>query len=799
MTDRIKRMYQRLQDVKTYNITAEKATIAVESFKQNEGWPTILKYSMAERDYVEKRTIFIQPDELLVGNMAATPYGLELNANIAAWPEDDMEAMLKDSKGLLAISDEDKKKMRALDDYWVGKGRNVWEYRGLLIDDEKLFPFMRRGFLQPPYTNKFEGRGQGACGGGVAMQFAPALLLPDYELFLGKGFEQGIAEAKEELSNVPYMEFGDEKKAIFLQAAIISMQAVIRMAERYAELADKMAAEEKDPVRADELREIAAVCRQVPAKPARTFREALQAMSFYWLFLATNVLGLGRMDQYLYPYYKADIEAGRITRDEALELIECFRLKIMEFNQFTGGAFQRQKLSGMARWNNIILGGIDKTGNEATNELTYIFLDAALEVRTPHPTMTVRVSEKTPDKLMKKALEVVRTGCGYPAFISEKEYMDYLMSRGVSWEEATDAAIAGCIDINLPGRSRPTSIGFFNLPLVLNLALNNGRDSRDHFLYGVETGKFEDCKSFDEFYDMFFQQLKKTIKLYVQAGFNTLMGSIEKNPCALMSIFFVDAFKVGRDIREREVPYENGGIFNVVGIANTIDSLAAIKKLCFDDKVITPAQLNEALNANWEGHEDIHRMCLSCPKYGNNDDYVDSIGEKFWIDLGELAMTFKSPHGAPLVCSAISISSHAPAGSLTPATPDGRYDGETMADASVSPVQGVDKNGPLAVMQSAMRMSKGWSVNLFNMKLSPSTLKTDEDLMKLASMIKVYMTHGGKQIQFNVVDTETLKKAKVERDNYRNLLVRVAGYSAYFVNLTERVQDEIINRTEHTL
>jgi len=799
MTDRVAKLYQIQKNRTTYNICCEKARIMVNSFKKNEGWPTILKYAMAQDDYNDQRTLYIAPDELIIGNIAAKPNGVELNSNTAPWPQEELEEMVQENAGVISFAKEDLAAMKELEEFWVGHGRMFYEYRGLLIDDEKLFPFMRRGFIVPPYVNKYEGRGRGACGGGATVLFGNPLVLPDYALHLGTGFEVFIEDAQKALSEVEYTSFGDEEKAVFYQALIISFRSAIKLANRYADLADRMAKEEKDEKRAKELLEIAEICRQVPAKPARTFREALQAFFFYWMHMASGILGMGRMDQYLYPFYKADIENGRITYEEAVELIQCLRLKMMEYTSMAGGKLQRDKMSGVARWNNIILGGIDRTGKEATNDLTYAFLDAAMEVSTPHPTMTIRVSNKTPDKLMTKALELVRKGYGYPAFISEKEYMDYIISRGISWEDATEFGISGCIDLNLPGRSRVASISMFVVPMILELALNNGHNPKTDELLGVESGRFEDCKTWEEFYQLFIDQTRALMKLHTKAAFNTIAGNAHMGQNAFISGFYRDALETGRDIFNRKMPFENGAVFNAVGMANTIDALAAVKKLCFDDKVVTPAQLNEALHANWSGYEDIRKLCLDAPKYGNNIPYVDDIGAKLWIDIKDIVSEQISPYGAPFVCSAISITTHAPGGALTSATPDGRYDGETLADGSVSPVQGVDKNGPLAVMQSAMKQSRGWSVNLFNMKFHPSALKTESDLNKLGSMIKIYMDNGGKQIQFNVASKETLVEAQKAPEKHRDLLVRVAGYSTYFVSLGERIQNEVIERTEHFL
>ena len=799
MTDRVARLYEIQKNRKTFHLTCEKANIMVNSMAKNAGWPTPLRFAMAEEEYAQKRSIYIADDELIVGNMAAKPNGIELNPNAAPWPREEFEEMLEGLKGIITVDEKEFDEMEKLEDYWVGHGRQFYEYRGLLIDDDDLFPFMRRGFIVPPYKNKFVGRGRGACGGGATIQMGNPLILPDYALHLSTGFEKYIEDAKKALKAVKYTQFEDADKAIFYQATIKTYTSAIVLANRYADLAAKMASECADPVRKKELEEISEICRQVPAKPARTFREALQAWYFYWMYMASGILGMGRMDQYLYPFYKADLDAGRITHDEAVELIECLRLKMMEYLAVAGGKLQRDKFSGNARWNNIILGGSDGMGHDQTNDLTYCFIDAAMEVTTPHPTMTVRVGDTTPKELMMAALKLVRKGCGFPAFISENQYMEYLQSRGIPREEASEFGISGCIDLNLPGRSRVASISMFVVPMLIELALNNGRNPKTGELLGVEAGRFEDCKTYEEFYDLLMEQTKYIMVKHTQAAFNTIAGNAKMGPLVFHSGFYRGTLEAGTDIFNRKMHFENGAAFNAVGMANAINSLAAVKKLCFDDKICTPAELNEALHANWEGHEDLRQACLNAPKYGNDIDYVDSIGEKFWIDLKDVVETQISPYGEKFICSAISITTHEPGGALTSATPDGRFDGETLADGSVSPTQGTDKNGVTAVFKSAMRMSKGWSVNLFNVKFTPSTLKTDADLEKLASLITVYMKSGGKQVQFNVADEKVLRDAQAHPENHRDLLVRVAGYSTYFVSLSNKIQDEVIERTTHVL
>jgi formate C-acetyltransferase len=401
---------------------------------------------------------------------------------------------------------------------------------------------------------------------------------------------------------------------------------------------------------------------------------------------------------------------------------------------------------------------------------------------------------------MVKSLEVVKTGIGMPAFISEDSYIDFVVREGIDIREARKFAIAGCLDLMLPGASRNQAFGMAVVPMILELALFNGKEPKSGILYGPQTGELTSFDTFEDFYQAFLKQIHHIVGQIVEEHNILIVTQRDLYPDVVHSAFLRDGMEVARDGLDRKMLLENGCAINVVGMANAIDSLAAMKKLIYDDKTVTIKDLLAALTANWEGYEEIRTMCLNAPKYGNNDDSVDQIAVRFWHDLSGIVRTFRSAFDSVVLPTAISISAHAPGGSMTGPTPDGRLDGETFADGSISPEQGKDKNGPLAVLQSGMKINQDeYMATLFNMKFHPSALETQSDLTKLAGMVKTYLTNGGKQIQFNVVDKEMLVEAKKEKEKHRDLIVRVAGYSAYYVTLTPRVQDEIILRTEQSL
>jgi formate C-acetyltransferase len=560
-----------------------------------------------------------------------------------------------------------------------------------------------------------------------------------------------------------------------------------------------MAKNENDSLRKKELQTIAETCRRVPAYPAHTFREAIQSFWFTYLMLnPSNVVSLGRLDQRLYPFYKNDKEAGVITDEEVVELFELLRIKVMSLS-ILGGKKLRERQAGMARWQNCTIGGVDANGKDATNELSYSILEAALDCRTPHFTITVRVHENTPEPLMLKALEVVKTGIGLPAFVGDKSYIDYLTLNGAALEDARNYCLVGCLDPGIAGKAR-CMYPMFNIGSVFEYAMNNGIHLPSGEQVGPTTGDFESFETFDAFLDAFKKQLTYFIRLTTEIQNQMWASWPSFYPMPVYSSLMYDALKIGKDMLERQMPFENLLGLTPIGMINFADSMAAVKKLIFEEKKYTASQLKDALAANWQGngYTEMRKAFLAAPKYGNGDQYVDLIARdlyQFWADTLSAIPTYIGGKYKP---TGISITAHGPAGSITGATPDGRYAGETLADGTHSAAQGRDRNGPLALLRSAMTINQTpFQSSLLNMKFHPSALKTTEDLKKLSSMIKTYFSLGGKHIQFNVVSRDTLVNAQKTPDNHRDLIVRVAGFSTYFVRLTKTIQDDIITRTEY--
>ncbi len=779
--------------VEKYPVCIEKARLMTEIFRQTEGEPQILRRAKALAHSLDNITIFIRDGELIVGNGASTYMGVEMEFNYGPWPKEEIDT-LKEEGWLM--NDRDLREAEAINEYW--KGRSLVARMGHSFDDERLWPFMQSGIVLAPWKSKAEGSGGGYAEGGMGLGPGFYNNVEDYEKVLRYGLLSIINDAEEELQNLRFLKDSSVEKGHFLNALIISLNAIIRFAERFAALAERMAVSEKDPARKQELETISATCRQVPAHPARSFREAVQSFWFAFLMIAPSpTAGIGRMDQYLYPFYKQDIGQGRISDEEVLELLQCLRIKDMELNRVSGKV-NRQKDAGRAKWHNCVIGGQTRDGQDATNELSYLILEAAFRCPTPHHTITLRVHEKTPEALLLKSIEVLKTGIGLPAFVGDRSYIEYLCSQGVPLEEARNYALGGCLDASLPGKSRISAFAMFIVPMVLEITMNNGVDPKTGRQLGLKTGDPGTFQSFSDLVNALKKQLAYFLELNAEDNNIWMSVHAELFPDPVRTALLDDPVKVGRSLLDRTYLFENGGILNTVGGANVIDSLAAVKKLVFDEKRYTMQELQAALTANWDGYEEMRKALAEAPKYGNDDDYADSIAADFYRYFAEIAGTFPTVVGGTHKPSAISISAQWPGGAQTGATPDGRYAGTSLADGGMSPVQGRDVRGPTSVIKSASKINQHiLQATLLNMKFPPSALRTEEDRRKLTCLISTYFELGGKHVQFNIVDQATLLDAQKNPENHRDLIVRVAGYSAYFVGLGKVIQDEIIMRTEY--
>jgi len=754
----------------------------------------ILRRANALAHVLDNITIFIEDDELIVGNAASKPMGLEFDFYAGLWSQEEIDG-LKDAG--YAIAAEEEAEILEMNRYW--KNYNPMSRMGRLFDD-RLWTFMQTGMILPPWKSREEGPGGGYAESGMGLGPGFYLMTVDFERVLRKGLNHILKEAEDELNKVQRSQADTSDKIHYLQGVRIAQQAVVRFAERFAVLAEEMAAVSVDPNRKKELEKIAATCRLVPANPARTFYEAIQSFWFIFLMITPSpTASIGRFDQYMYPFYQNDVEKGLITDADVLELLQCLRIKDMQINR-TSGKLARQKNAGMAKWHNMTIGGVTPGGEDATNALSYLILDALTLCPVPHHTVTLRVHDGTPEDLMLKALEVVKTGIGMPAFVGDRSYIGYLVDEGIALKDARDYAMAGCIDAAITGKSRIASYGMFIVPKVFEATMNNGIEPQTGAQLGLTTGDFDGFASFDDFFDAFKAQLRYFLGLHAEKNNIELTVSRELFPDPLRSSLMHAGIKAGKALLDRTFPFENGAVMNPVGMINVVDSLAAVKKLVFEEKTFSQKELRDALSSNWKGgrYARMRKAFLSAPKYGNNDDGADAIAIelfRFWADT---TVQFETCLGGKHKPTGVSVSAQWPGGTLTGATPDGRYAGECLADGTVSAMRGMDLRGPTAALNSAMKIDqKSYQAALLNMKFHPSSLQTTEDLRKLSMLIRTYFSRNGKHIQFNVVTQKTLRAAQKRPEKHKDLLVRIAGYSAHFIQLGKPMQEEIIKRTEH--
>lgn len=803
MTDRVKRMKESLR-ISKYPLCVELFRLANESLEKTGGEPMLLRRSKLHANILDNITIFIEPEDLLCGSGASKPFGLEMQYEYGVWTKDEVESLKSE---IYTITPEDEEELYRLNEQFAGNtaNSNLVETMGKSLgQNDRLWPFMKSGTILPPWKDKTGGSGGGFAMSGYGLGPGFSLVAVDYAKILNEGAKSIINEAKECLANLRYESPDIIEKRDFWEGVIIVFEAWVRFANRYADLAEKMAAEEKDEKRAAELKEMARICRKVPYEPADTFREALQSFWFTFLMCCPSpTTSAGRFDQYMYPFYKKDIEAGIITDDDVLELLEIMRCKCMKINRVSGKA-NRAKNAGMAKWYNWTIGGVKRDGTDATNELSYLLLEAAQDTHLPHHTVTVRVHKGTPMKLMVKALECVRSGIGMPAFVGDESYINFFAKQSptncLPIEDARDWCCTGCVDGNVQAQTRTQVACFFIIPQAMDIALHNGYCRYTKEMVGKEVGDVTKMGSFGEIKEAVFDEIRHLMRMANERINVEMIAERDLFPDVFRSSLMKDGVKVGKDMFNRRFQFENGAVLGAVGAVNAGNGLYAIKKLIFDEKKYTMAQLMEALDADWEGYDEMRADFASQPKYGNNIPEVDAFVADMYKLHADTCLSLPCVYGDSLKPNAISISAHQPGGAVTGATPDGRKGGEILADASLSPAHGTDTHGPIAVFQSAMKVDQDpYQGTLMNMKFHPSALKSESDLEKLGSMIQTYLTHGGKHVQFNVVNKEEMVDAKEHPEDHPELIVRVAGYSAYFTRLTPGIQDEVINRMDHDL
>jgi len=750
--------------------------LLTESYKATEGEPEVLRRAKALAHILRNLPVYIVPHARIVGHSGATPdelyYPIEVNWK-SAW-----RAMNTDDAREI-LDDEGRAEMEKIVEYWKGKTLSDLRKNAFKGDLEKYFKF-EGTFL---WSHWDEGA------------------VPNFErLFkIGlKGLRKKAEEKLQEVIDTIPDNYLDQYN--FLQGVLITLDATIDFARRYAERARGDAAEENDPKRKKELEEIAKICARVPENPPETLHEALQ---FFWfitlikgqLEFANLTLG-SRFDILFNPCYQKDLAEGRITRKEAVELIQHLLLKFEDsgewFSPMITGIY-----GGVQQLEGITLGGIDEDGNDITNDMTYICLEAGKGLRQLQPTIALRVHKNTPKELLSAATDVIRTGVGYPSLFNDEVLVPLINKWGTSLKDARNYNVFGCVYLDIPGKNNNArrASGYFVLPKCLWWVLHRGVNPKTGEQYGARTPDPETFTGIEDVIEAYLEQVRfffgKMVKLE-----NTSRGLYRKYaPRPFLSALLDGCIERGQDAKEWAETTSSINAFNIiVGPTNVADSLAAIKKLVFDDKELTMREFIDILDKNWEGHEDLRqRVITQIPKWGNDDDYVDLLAKEVHERSEAVYQEFTDEHGAKWRGDGSGVSATYGLGPGTPATPDGRKDGEPFSDATLSPMLGRDTNGPTAVLASCAKISP--LNQLLNQKFLPQFLD-DEHKDQFISYLRSWCDMGVPHVQFNIVDNATLRDAQKHPEKYTNLIVRVAGYSTYFVDLSKGLQDHIIARTE---
>jgi formate C-acetyltransferase len=771
-------------------LSLDRARLLTEAFRQTEGRPTVLRWGTALAHVLENLPIHIGEHDLIVGS--AGPLGRyailypELEERFFSEdlrPSEPGDRVLVTEADVRSISEE-------LRPYWTGRQYHTAFVNALPDDTRHLVE--RYFVLTPTATAR-------SC---LAWNH-------DYEKVLTRGIRGLRQEAEEAHAALDPLDPRDSvEKAPFLQAVILVCDGIAAFARRYAALARSLADTETRPARRQELLEIAETCDRVPEHPARSFREAVQSQ---WLVQTVSRLeqrvggtvGNGRIDQYLQPYFEKDLAEGRISEDGALELLECIWIHMARNVDIYTAPGSLSYTEGYAHWEATTIGGQTKDGRDATNALSYLMLRSKREFPLNYPDLAARVHSRTPDRFLHEICETIKEGTGFPKLFFDEEIVPLFLAKGARVEEAHDYCIAGCTEPKLLNRDAVTTgCAWINLGAILEMALHDGYVKRlgpDRI--GIATGDPGEFTSFDDVWIAFSRQAENVMKhVFVQQYVaDTLKSRFIAAP--LCSMLHDLCMKECTDMHAG--PIEGAlylGFVDTLGFGTAIDSLAAIKRLVFDEKRLRMAELVEAIDANFEGREAIRQLCLNAPKYGNDDRYADAVGhdiEELFVDL---TRRYPTAFGGELDIRYVTITAHIPFGAVLGATPDGRKAGEPVSEG-VSPSQGVDRKGPTASLMSIARTRcdthKERAARLLNMKLSPAAVAGADGTRKLMALVRTASDLKMWHLQFNIVNRETLLAARRDPEKYRNLLVRVAGYSAYFVDLTPQLQDEIINRTEH--
>lgn len=783
MSERVALLRQQSLDA-VPSISTERAELMTEFYRQSDGLLSApMRRALAFQYLMERKTICINEGELIVGEKGPAPKATPTYPELCCHTLEDLDILDSREKIPFAASPE------------VGR-----------VYAEEIIPFWQGKSMRDLLFQEMTPEWMAAYEAGVFTEFMEQRS-PGHTVLDDKIYHRGMLDFRREieqrLAHLDYL--GDPEaypKQEELRAMDICADALIRFAKRHAERARKLAEDEADPQRRQELIRIAEVCCRVPAHAPRDFWEALQSYWFVHLGVTTELNPWdaycpGKLDQHLYPFYESGLASGSLTREQAEELLQCFWIKFNNQPAPPKVGVTAQESSTYTDFAQINLGGVRPDGSDAVNEVTFLMLDVIEEMRLLQPSSSIQVSKKNPDRFIRRAARIIRSGFGQPSVFNTDLIVQELVRMGKSVADARKGGSSGCVEVGAFGKENYNLTGYFNMPKVLELTLHDGLDPRTGTRVGLETGAASRFATFEAFFEAFQRQMEYLID--VKARGNNVIERLYATymPSPLLSLLTDDCIATGKDYHDGGARY-NTTYIQGVGLGTMADAMTAIKYHVFDKGTLSMQELQAALAADFDGHQRVRSLLLNrTPRYGNDDDYADEVMQAVFEAYFAAVDGRPNTKGGSYHVNMLPTTCHVYFGSVLGATPDGRKAGTPLSEG-ISPVQGADRRGPTAVIKSAAKMDHARTGGtLLNQKFTPQLLERDEDLDKLVQLVRSYFKLDGHHIQFNVVDAATLRAAQQHPDQYRSLIVRVAGYSDYFCDLTPALQDEIIARTEH--
>ncbi len=783
MNERVNKLRQQSLEAKPF-ISAERAEFVTDFYSKNPGFISEpIRRALVFKHLMENKTVYIGDNELIVGEKGQAPKATPTYPELCCHSLKDFEILDSRKKIPFVVSPEVKK-----------------------VYEEKIIPFWQGRSMRDFIFNEMTDEWKSAYEAGIFTEFmeqcAPGHTVLDDKIYK-RGFLDFKTDINQSLKNLDYLNDPNAyAKKQELKAMLICCDALITFARRYSAKALELAKKESDPKRKSELNHISEICINVPANKPQNFWEALQYYWFVHLGVTTELntwdsFCPGHLDHHLYPFYMRELKEGTLTKEEAKELLQCFWIKFNNQPAPPKVGVTAEESGTYNDFAQINLGGLNEDGSDGVNELTYLILDVIEEMRLIQPSSSIQVSKKNPDQFIKRSVKIIRTGFGQPSVFNSDLIVQELVRQGKSVVDARCGGSSGCVEVGAFGKENYNLTGYFNVPKILEITLNNGIDPRTSKKIGLETVDPKKFNSFDELFNAYKKQLNHFIDIKIRGNNVIERLYAEYMPAPFLSLLIDDCIKNGKDYHDGGARY-NTSYIQGVGLGTITDSMTAIKYHVFDQKSISMDELLELLKNNFDGNERSRQMLLNkTPRYGNDNDYADSVMKDLFDVYFNAIDGRKNTKGGTYRINLLPTTVHVYFGSVIGATPDGRKAHQPLSEG-VSPVQGADRHGPTAVLRSAAKMDHvRTGGTLLNQKFTPQLLKDEEGIDKLVHLIRTYFKLDGHHIQFNVVDTATLRAAKEHPEEYRDLIVRVADYSDYFCDLSEALQDEIISRTGH--